>query len=128
MTEIAGPTVPHREERSARDRWIALVVLCGGMLPLVPLRIFRSRNVSGANLVMTLMAAGLFGMFLVGALYLQRVLGYGALEVGLAFLPVALTIGALSLDFCARLMLRFGARATLLTGLALSQRMPVDGD
>ena len=87
--------------------------------PLVPLRIFRSRNVSGANIVQMLMVAGLFGMFFLGAIYLQRVLGYDALEVGLAFLPVALSIGTLSLGFSARLITRFGARATLLPGLAL---------
>jgi EmrB/QacA subfamily drug resistance transporter len=87
--------------------------------PLIPLRIFESRNVSGANVVQILMVAGLFGMFFLGALYLQRVLGYDALEVGLAFLPVAVLIGVLSLGFSARLNMRFGAKATLLPGLAL---------
>jgi EmrB/QacA subfamily drug resistance transporter len=102
--------------------------------PLVPLRIFRSRNVSGANLVQMLMVAGLFGMFFLGVQYLQRVLGYDAIETGLAFLPVAAIIGALSLGFSARLNMRFGARATLLPGLALVvaglvlfARAPVDG-
>jgi EmrB/QacA subfamily drug resistance transporter len=101
--------------------------------PLVPLRIFRSRNVTTANLVLGLMVAGLLGMFFLGALFLQRVLGYDALEVGLAFLPVALAIGTLSLGVSARLIVRFGARATLLPGLALAaaglavfQRAPVD--
>jgi len=101
--------------------------------PLIPLRIFRSRNVSGANLIQMLMVAGLFGMFFLGALYLQRVLGYDALEVGLAFLPVAVLIGTLSLGFSARLNMRFGARATLLpglvlivAGLGLFARAPVD--
>ena len=56
--------------------------------PLVPLRIFRSRNVSGANVIQALTVAGMFGMFFLGALYLQRVLGYDALETGIAFLPV----------------------------------------
>jgi EmrB/QacA subfamily drug resistance transporter len=87
--------------------------------PLVPLRIFRSRIVSGANLVQALMVAGLFGMFFLGTLYLQRVLGYGPIEIGLAFLPVALLIGVFSLGVSARLSTRFGARATLLPGLAL---------
>ena len=63
----------------------------------MPLRIFRSRNVSGANVVQMLMVAGMFGMFFLGTLYLQDVLGYDALEIGLAFLPVAVLIGALSL-------------------------------
>ena len=103
--------------------------------PLMPLRIFRSRTVVAANVIQALMVAGLFGMFFLGALYLQRVLGYDALGVGLAFLPVALAIGAFSLGAAARLILRFGARATLLpglvliaAGLALFQRAPVDGD
>jgi EmrB/QacA subfamily drug resistance transporter len=87
--------------------------------PLVPLRIFRSRNVSGANVVQMLMVAGLFGMFFLGSLYMQRVLGYSALGIGLAFLPVALLIGVLSLGFSARLNMRFGARATLIPGLVL---------
>jgi EmrB/QacA subfamily drug resistance transporter len=87
--------------------------------PLMPLRIFRSATVSGANAVQALMVAGLFGMFFLGALYMQRVLGYDAIEVGLAFLPVALLIGTFSLGFSARLNMRFGARATLLPGLAL---------
>jgi len=87
--------------------------------PLMPLHVFRSRNVSGANLVQMLMVAGLFGVFFLGTLYLQRVLGYDALEIGLAFLPVALLIGMLSLGFSARLITRFGARATLLPGLVL---------
>ncbi len=57
------------------------------------------------------MVAGLFGMFFLGALYLQRVLGYDAIETGLAFLPVSVGIGVLSLGFSARLITRFGARA-----------------
>src|SRR6516225_2557859 len=58
--------------------------------PLIPLRVFRSRTVTIANLMQALMVAGIFGMFFLGALYLQRVLGYDPVEVGLAFLPVAL--------------------------------------
>jgi EmrB/QacA subfamily drug resistance transporter len=86
--------------------------------PLMPLRIFRSRNISGANLVQMLFVAGMFGMFFLGSLYMQRVLGYSALQIGLAFLPVALLIGVFSLGVSARLTTRFGARATLLPGLA----------
>ena len=88
--------------------------------PLMPLRILRSRNVSGANLVQVLMVAGLFGMFFLGVLYMQRVLGYDAIETGLAFLPVALLIGALSLFVTPRLTLRFGERPVLLVGLTLA--------
>jgi EmrB/QacA subfamily drug resistance transporter len=101
--------------------------------PLVPLRMFRSRTVSAANVVQALMVAGMFGMFFLGALYLQRVLGYDAIEVGLAFLPVALSIGVLSLGASARLIMRYGAGRTLLpglvliaAGLALFVRAPLD--
>jgi EmrB/QacA subfamily drug resistance transporter len=87
--------------------------------PLVPLRIFRSRNVTGANVVQVLMVAGLFGMFFLGALYLQRVQAYEPLEVGLAFLPVAVLIGGVSLGVAPRLMTRFGQRRTLIPGLVL---------
>src|ERR687894_666677 len=87
--------------------------------PLVPLRLFRSRNVTGANLVQMLMVAGLFGMFFLGVLYLQGILGYDAIETGLAFLPVSVLIGVLSLWLSPRLNERFGARATLLAGLVL---------
>jgi EmrB/QacA subfamily drug resistance transporter len=87
--------------------------------PLIPLRIFRSRTVTIANLMQALMVAGIFGMFFLGALYLQRVLRYDAIEVGLAFLPVALGIAGMSLQFTARLMLRFGAKPTLIAGLVL---------
>jgi EmrB/QacA subfamily drug resistance transporter len=103
--------------------------------PLMPLHVFRSRTVSAANLVQTLMVAGLLGMFFLGSLYLERVLGFGAIQIGLAFLPVALAIGTLSLGFAARLITRFGARATLLPGLVLIVvgllgfwRVPVDAD
>ncbi len=87
--------------------------------PLIPLRIFRSRNVSGANVVQMLMVAGLFAMFFLGAVYMQRVLGYDPLEVGLAFLPVALGIGVLSLSVAPRLNMSIGPRATLMPGMAL---------
>jgi EmrB/QacA subfamily drug resistance transporter len=85
--------------------------------PLLPLGVFRSRNTSGANLVQTLMVAGIFGFFFLGSLYLQRVLGYDPLRIGLAFLPVAVAIGGLSVDAAARLNTRFGARPVLLVGL-----------
>jgi EmrB/QacA subfamily drug resistance transporter len=87
--------------------------------PLIPLRIFRSRNVSGANVVQVLSVAGMFGMFFLGSLYLQRVLGYDALEIGLAFLPVTIIMGLLSIRFSEPLIMRFGARTALLPGMAL---------
>ncbi|HEU4657936.1 MAG TPA: DHA2 family efflux MFS transporter permease subunit [Capillimicrobium sp.] len=102
--------------------------------PLVPLGAFRSRTVSTANVVMALTVAGLFGMFFLGVLYLQRVHGYDAIEIGLAFLPVALSIAVMSLGVSARLVLRFGAWRTLVpalalvvAGLLLFARLPVDG-
>jgi EmrB/QacA subfamily drug resistance transporter len=87
--------------------------------PLVPLRVFASRTVSVANLMFALVVAGMFGMFFVGALYLQRVLGYGPIEVGLAFLPVTIGIAALALGLAGRLIIRFGARPTVIGGLIL---------
>ncbi|HEY1274567.1 MAG TPA: MFS transporter [Thermoleophilaceae bacterium] len=103
--------------------------------PLIPLRIFRSRNVSGANIVQALLVAGMFGLFFMGALYLERVLGYDPLEIGLAFLPTTLVMGTLSLRYSESLITRFGARRSLLSGmvlvaagLALFARVPVDGD
>jgi EmrB/QacA subfamily drug resistance transporter len=88
--------------------------------PLMPLRIFRNRAVTVANAIQMLFVAGLFGMFFLGALQMQRVLGYDAIEVGLAFLPVALGIAVLSLGFAARLIMRFGAKPTLVAGAALA--------
>ncbi|HZU39971.1 MAG TPA: DHA2 family efflux MFS transporter permease subunit [Solirubrobacteraceae bacterium] len=105
---------------------VALVLAAGFIVrertagtPLIPLSIFRSRAVTGANLVQMLMISGMFGTFFLGAVVLQRVLGYGPLDVGLAFLPVALCIGVLSLGITPRLNMRFGAKQTLLPGLVL---------
>jgi EmrB/QacA subfamily drug resistance transporter len=88
--------------------------------PLIPLRVFRSRPVTVANAIQMLFVAGMFGIFFLGALQMQRVLHYTAIDVGLAFLPVALGIATLSLGFAARLIMRFGARPTLVTGTALA--------
>ncbi|MFI6964320.1 MFS transporter [Streptomyces sp. NPDC050255] len=87
--------------------------------PLLPLRILRSRSVAGANLVQILMVAALFSFQILVALYLQRVSGYGATATGLAMLPAAAVIGAVSLGISARLSARFGDRNVLLLGLAL---------
>ncbi|MBT2489995.1 MFS transporter [Streptomyces sp. ISL-96] len=87
--------------------------------PLMPLAVFRSRIVSGANLVQVLMVAALFSFQILVALYLQKVLGYGAAETGLAMLPAAAVIGAVSLGVSARLNARFGERNVLLAGLVL---------
>jgi MFS family permease len=102
--------------------------------PLMPLRLFRSRTTTGANLVMALLVVGMFGVFFLGALYLQQVLGYDALEVGLAFLPSTLVMGTLSLGVAGRLAVRFGPQRVLVpslafiaAGLLLFTQSPVDG-
>ena len=103
--------------------------------PLIPLRIFRSRNVSGANTVQALLVAGMFGMFFLGSLYLEQVLGYDPLQIGLAFLPATIVMGVLSLRYSELLITRFGARTVLMPGmvlvaaaLVLFAQAPVDGD
>jgi EmrB/QacA subfamily drug resistance transporter len=103
--------------------------------PLMPLSLFRLRNVSTANAVGVLWAAAMFAWFFLSALYLQLVLGYSPLEVGLAFLPANLIMGALSIGLSARLVMRFGIRPPLAVGLllagfglALFARAPVDGN
>jgi EmrB/QacA subfamily drug resistance transporter len=102
--------------------------------PLMPLRLLRSRAVAGANLIQALLVMGMFGMFFLGALYMQQILGYDALEVGLAFLPATIVMGATSLRFSGPLIMRFGPRTPLIAGLAsigagllLFARTPVDG-
>jgi EmrB/QacA subfamily drug resistance transporter len=87
--------------------------------PLMPLRILRSREVAAANVVQVLSVAGMFGMFFLGSLYLRRVLGYSPLQIGLAFLPVAVVMGTLSVRYTDKLAARFGARTTLIAGLSL---------
>jgi EmrB/QacA subfamily drug resistance transporter len=87
--------------------------------PLLPLRIFRSRAVVAANAIQILSVAGMFGMFFLGALYLRRVLGYDALEIGLAFLPVTIAMGTLSMRYAERIFMTLGARRALLAGLSL---------
>jgi len=102
--------------------------------PLMPLRLFRSRNVSGSNALQMLLVAGMFSMFFLGALYLQRILDYEPLEVGFAFLPATLVMGTLSLGYSEKLIMRFGPRSMLIPGLVLVgislllfARTPVDG-
>jgi EmrB/QacA subfamily drug resistance transporter len=102
--------------------------------PLVPLALFRLRNVATANVVGVLWAAAMFAWFFLSALYLQLVLGYSPLKVGLAFLPANLIMGAFSVGLSAKLVLRFGIRTPLATGLLLAAiglllfvRAPVDG-
>jgi EmrB/QacA subfamily drug resistance transporter len=103
--------------------------------PLIPLGLFELRNIVVANSVGILWAAAMFAWFFVSALYLQLVLGYSPLEVGLAFLPANLIMGAFSIGLSAKLVMRFGFRIPLATGLlvaavglVLFARAPVDGN
>ncbi|TMC38828.1 MAG: DHA2 family efflux MFS transporter permease subunit, partial [Chloroflexi bacterium] len=87
--------------------------------PLVPLRVFAIRSLTGATAARALLFSGLFTNFFVGALYLQQVHGYTAFETGLAFLPTTLMIGVMSAGLAARLMARIGPRNLLIAGLAI---------
>ena len=102
--------------------------------PLMPLRLFARRNLATANVVGVLWAAAMFAWFFLSAQYLQFVLGYSPLKVGLAFLPSNLIMGALSVGISAKIVMRFGIRRPLATGLlvaaaglALFVRAPVGG-
>jgi EmrB/QacA subfamily drug resistance transporter len=119
---------------------VALLVLFLGIeararSPLMPLGLFRLRNVATADIVGVLMAAGMFAAFFLSALYLQLVLGYSPLQVGLAYLPSTLLWGAVSLGLSDKLVLRFGVKPPMVTGLSLFAvgillfaRAPVDGN
>src|SRR3954464_14746743 len=103
--------------------------------PLIPLRIFKVREVAGANAIQGLLVAGMFGTFFMGSLYLQRVLGYTPLEIGLAFLPLTVLMGVVSLKFSEPLIMRFGPRrlvpagsVLVVAGLLLWARTPIDGN
>ena len=127
-------------------RTLGLLALAGGLLvaflviesrvesPLMPLRLFRLRNVAVSNVVGVLWAGAMFAWFFLSALYLQLVLGYSPLQVGLAFLPGNLIMGVLSIGLSAKLVMRFGIRLPLVVGLGLASaglllfaRAPVDG-
>ncbi|MBX4191086.1 DHA2 family efflux MFS transporter permease subunit [Candidatus Saccharibacteria bacterium] len=102
--------------------------------PLVPLGLFKLRNLATANVVGVFWAAAMFAWFFLSALYLQLVLGYSPLKVGLAFLPSNLIMGVFSIGLSARLVMRFGIRKPLAVGLLLASaglvlfaRAPVDG-
>ncbi|TKR33089.1 DHA2 family efflux MFS transporter permease subunit [Luteimonas gilva] len=103
--------------------------------PLMPLSLFRLRNVAVSNVVGVLWAAGMFAWFFLSALYLQLVLGYDPMEVGLAFLPANLIMAAFSLGLSAKLVMRYGIRLPLAVGLGLAAiglllfaRAPVHGN
>jgi EmrB/QacA subfamily drug resistance transporter len=84
--------------------------------PILPLRVFRSRKVAGTNIVQALMSTSFFSFFFLGSLDLERVLGYGPMAIGLAFLPVAVVMALFSIRFSAQLIHRFGAGAMLVAG------------
>jgi EmrB/QacA subfamily drug resistance transporter len=88
--------------------------------PLVPLRLFASRNIAGSNAIEALVVMAMFGFFFLDALYLRKTYDYDAVATGLAFLPITIAIGALSLGWAETLTVRFGARPLLIVGLALS--------
>jgi len=104
-------------------------------VPLMPLRLFRLRNLSTASGVGVLWAAAMFAWFFLSALYLQVVLHYEPLQVGLAFLPGNLVMAVFSVGISAKLVMRYGLRAPLVTGLSLAGigllllvRAPIDGN
>ena len=120
----------------------ASVVLLGVFLaiesrvshPLMPLGLFKHRTLATANGVAVLLAGSMFAWFFLTALYLQLVLGYSPLEVGLAFLPSSLIMGAFSLGLSAKLVMKFGIKPPMVAGmlfmaagLLLYARLPVDG-
>jgi EmrB/QacA subfamily drug resistance transporter len=103
--------------------------------PLIPLGLFRLRNLATANVVGVLMAGGMFAAFFLSALYLQQVLGYTPLEVGLAYLPSTVIWGIVSFAVSPKLVMRFGIKPPLVSGLALMAvgillfaRAPIDGN
>jgi EmrB/QacA subfamily drug resistance transporter len=103
--------------------------------PLMPLGVFRTRSIAVSSIVQVLSVAGMFGMFFLGSLYVQRVLGYDPLDTGLAFLPATVIMGVLSWRYSERLVTRFGAWSCLTGGLLcmigallLFARAPATGD
>jgi len=121
----------------------AAVVLLGSFFaiesrvsdPLMPLGLFRRRNLATANVMGVLWAAAMFAWFFLSALYLQLVLHYEPLQVGLAFLPGNLVMAVFSVGISAKLVMRYGLRAPLATGLGLAGigllllvRAPIDGN
>jgi EmrB/QacA subfamily drug resistance transporter len=111
-----------------------LVIEARVKAPLMPLALFKLRNVATANIAGVLWAAAMFAWFFISALYLQLVLGYNAMQVGLSFLPANIIMAAFSLGLSAKIVVRFGIRGPLAfgllcaaLGLALFARAPIDG-
>jgi EmrB/QacA subfamily drug resistance transporter len=102
--------------------------------PLIPLHVFRYRNLARANIVRGLVGIGTYGLFFLGVLYFQQVHGYSAVRTGLAYVPFTVSSALVALLFSHRVMHRFGAKPTLIGGLAgyavgllLLIRVPVHG-
>lgn len=111
-----------------------LVIESRVAVPLMPLRLFRLRNVAVSNVLAVLWAAGMFGWFVISALYMQYVLGYDPMQVGLAFLPADVIMAVFSAGLSARLVIRHGVRLPAVVGLliaalglALFSLAPLDG-
>jgi EmrB/QacA subfamily drug resistance transporter len=85
--------------------------------PILPLRLLRLRTLAGSSVVRAMMGMGMYGSFFLGALYLERVQGYGSVRTGEAFLPWTLVVAALSVGPTAKLVRRFGAGRPLVAGL-----------
>ncbi|MEO8005657.1 MAG: DHA2 family efflux MFS transporter permease subunit [Betaproteobacteria bacterium] len=99
---------------------IFLVIEARVRAPLMPLGLFRLRNVATANVVGVLWAAAMFAWFFISALYMQLVLGYTPMQVGLGFLPANLIMAVFSLGLSAKLVMRFGLKIPLVAGLLLA--------
>jgi EmrB/QacA subfamily drug resistance transporter len=111
-----------------------LVIEARVSAPLVPLGLFRLKTLAASNVIGVLWSASMFASFFLSALYLQLILGYSPLEVGLGYLPQTLIMGVFSLGLSAKIVMRYGIRAPLAVamvlvtiGLALFARAPVDG-
>src|ERR1051325_11616179 len=130
---VAVYAIVHRNQAGwTSAQTVGLLVLAAALLagflwlesrlaaPLVPLRLFRLRNLATANVLGILWAAAMFAWFFLSALYMQLVLGYSPLQVGLGFLPANLIMAALSLGLSAKLVMWWGHRIPLAGGLLLA--------
>jgi predicted MFS family arabinose efflux permease len=112
-----------------------VVIEARASAPLMPLNFFKLRSVVTSNIVGALWAAAMFAWFFLSAVYMQLVLDYNPLQVGLAFLPANLIMAAFSLGVSAKIVMRFGLRMPVVVGmllvaigLALFARAPIDGN
>ena len=96
--------------------WIELRVSA----PLMPLGLFKVKTVAAANVLGVFWAAAMFAWFFLSALYMQTVLGYDPMQIGLAFLPSNLIMAAFSIWLSAKMVMRFGIRMPIVAGMLLS--------